>query len=158
MAFDPTRDLMITRDVDLPPERLWHGWTEPELLMQWFTPAPWRTIACRIDLRPGGVFATTMQSPEGETFSGEGCFLEVETARRLAWTTVLGPGFRPQSPGEGELPFSATITFEPIPTGTRYTATVVHPDAATRDRHAAYDFHAGWNAALDQLLALMRRT
>ena len=55
MAFDPNRDLMITRDVDLPPERLWRGWTEPELLMRWFTPAPWRTIACRMDLRPGGV-------------------------------------------------------------------------------------------------------
>ena len=39
----------------------------PQRLMPWFCPKPWRVVACSIDLRPGGIFSTTMQSPEGVT-------------------------------------------------------------------------------------------
>jgi uncharacterized protein YndB with AHSA1/START domain len=35
--------------------------------------------------------------------------------------------------------------------GTRYIATVMHPDTATRDRHAELGFFDGWNTCIDQL-------
>jgi hypothetical protein len=34
-----------------------------------------------------------------------------------------------------------------------YTATVLHGDAATRQKHDATGFHDGWGKALDQLVA-----
>jgi uncharacterized protein YndB with AHSA1/START domain len=37
--------------------------------------------------------------------------------------------------------------------GTRYIATVMHPDAATKDRHEEMGFFQGWNTCIDQLEA-----
>ena len=53
---DPRLDLTLERIVDISPARVWAAWTEPEHLKNWFTPAPWKTVDCEIDLRPGGIF------------------------------------------------------------------------------------------------------
>lgn len=159
-APDADRDLVLDRTIPVPPDRVWAAWTTPALLTQWFTPAPWRTIAAEIDLRPGGIFRTVMQSPEGEEFPSAGCVLEVVEERRLAWTGALGPGFRPLDAAAiaaAPFLFSAVITLEPHEGGTRYRALAIHADAAAREQHAAMGFHAGWGAALDQLVALMSR-
>ncbi|MBM4416124.1 MAG: polyketide cyclase [Chloroflexi bacterium] len=152
---DPERDLVLERVIDVPPERVWRAWTEPEQLRQWFTPAPWSTAA--VDLRPGGIFSVVMCNPEGEEVpQGTGCYLEVVPNRRLVWTGALGAGFRPNKRAEGDLLFTAVISMEPHGSGTKYTAYVIHEDAADAQRHAEMGFHDGWGAALDQLMALVR--
>jgi uncharacterized protein YndB with AHSA1/START domain len=154
-AFDPALDLRIQRELPLTPAQVWRAWTEPGLLMQWFTPKPWRTTECRIDLRPGGVFATVMQGPDGDEGGGDGCYLEVVPERRLVWTGALQPGFRPAAIEPGVPVFTATITMEPLGRGTLYTSTAAHPTPEARDVHAAMGFEQGWGAALDQLVDLM---
>lgn len=157
---DPERDLVLERVVDVPPALVWAAWTTPEHLKQWFTPAPWQTVDCEIDLRPGGMFRTVMRSPEGEEFPNTGCVLEVVEGRKFAWTGALGPGYRPRGRGEvAGVPFlfSAVITLEPHGSGTKYTALAIHGDPADRATHAAMGFHQGWGAALDQLVALAKR-
>ena len=52
---DPKLDLVLERVVDVAPTLVWAAWTRPEYLKQWFTPAPWQTVDCEIDLRPGGI-------------------------------------------------------------------------------------------------------
>ncbi|GHD62345.1 SRPBCC family protein [Jeongeupia chitinilytica] len=158
---DPNLDLSFTRDVPLPPEAIWTAWTVPEHLLPWFCPKPWQTVECGIELRPGGKFYTVMRSPEGETFPGTGCYLEVIPNRRLVWTNALLPGFRPApvEAGEGscgDFHFTAIVELEPIATGTRYTATVKHRDAAGRAQHEGMGFEAGWGAALAQLVEYMQ--
>jgi uncharacterized protein YndB with AHSA1/START domain len=74
---DPKLDLSFTRVVDVPRALVWRAWTEPALLMPWFCPLPWKTIDCEINLRPGGIFRTTMQSPECVEFPGTSTYLEV---------------------------------------------------------------------------------
>ena len=59
--IDPKLDLILEREIDVPPELVWRAWTEPQHLMKWFTPAPWKTVECEIDLRPGGIFRTVMR-------------------------------------------------------------------------------------------------
>lgn len=150
--------LHLDREVPISPAQCFEGWTVPARLMPWFCPRPWRVVDCRIDLRPGGIFATTMQGPDGTTMpEGEGCFLVVEAPRRLVWTNLLGADFRPQKidpPGFG---FVCELRFDPLPGGgTRYQASVHHTDAAGRDAHAAMGFHQGWSAALDQLVAMVQ--
>lgn len=154
-------DLMLERVVDVPKELVWKAWTTPELILKWFTPAPWSTVDCEIDLRPGGIFRTVMRSPEGQEFPGMGCFLEIVENRKLVWTNVLGPGYRPATlPTDDScesLAFTAVISFEDQGKGTKYTALVIHGDEATRKRHEEMGFHEGWSAALDQLVALVKQ-
>lgn len=155
--IDPKLDLVLEREVDVPPELVWRAWTTPELLRQWFTPRPWETPECEVDLRPGGIFRTVMRSPEGEEFDNTGCYLEVVPEERLAWTSVLGPGYRPHPPDPDDLPMSALIELAPNGSGgTRYRATAIHGDQALRNRHEEMGFQEGWGAALDQLVDLMK--
>src|SRR5690606_8498394 len=67
-----THDLVLERYVDVPPAKVWEAWTTPEILMKWFTPDPWKTISCEMDLVPGGKANTTMQSPDGQEFPNTG--------------------------------------------------------------------------------------
>jgi uncharacterized protein YndB with AHSA1/START domain len=149
-AFDPQLDLLLERVVDVSPELVWRAWTEPEQLKQWFTPRPWSTSDCEIDLRPGGAFNVTMRSPEGEEMPNTGCYLEVDPGRRLLWTSALASGYRPS--GLSEMPITATITIEPSEGGTRYRAHVKHANTEDRQQHEEMGFHDGWGTALDQLV------
>jgi len=148
-VVDPALDLVLDRFVDVPPELVWKAWTVPEHVCKWFTPKPWTTVECEIDLRPGGRFNTVFQSPEGQRFPNIGCYLEVVPNERLVFTDALLPGFRP-----AENPFMVgIISLESHGTGTRYVAMARHRDAATRVKHEEMGFHNGWSTALDQLVA-----
>jgi uncharacterized protein YndB with AHSA1/START domain len=158
---DPRLDLVLERVVDVPKELVWMAWTTPEHLKKWFTPAPWTTVDCEIDLRPGGIFRTVMRSPEGQEFPNVGYYLEVVENEKLVWTNALGPGYRPcNSPsadGCGELIFTAIISLEAHGKGTKYTALVIHGQEADRKKHAEMGFHEGWGKALDQLVAMVKK-
>lgn len=143
-------DLVLTRVVAVPRRLVWKAWTEPKHLVKWFTPAPWATVDCEIDLRPGGIFRTVMRSPDGKEFSNAGCYLDVVKHERLVWTDALGPGYRPSVK-----PFmTAILTLEDCDGGTRYTARALHKDDADRQKHADMGFVNGWGKALDQLVAI----
>jgi uncharacterized protein YndB with AHSA1/START domain len=158
---DPKLDLVLERVVDVPPALVWKAWTQPEHLKPWFTPAPWKTVDCEIDLRPGGIFRTVMRSPDGQDFPNIGCYLEVVENRRLVWTSALLPGWRPAklegAPGCAELSFTAILSLEPAGKGTKYTATALHPDEAGCRRHAEMGFHDGWGKCLEQLVAYAKK-
>lgn len=153
--FNPNLDLSIERNlVELKPAQIWRAWTDPESLKNWFCPRPWKTIECEMDLRPGGIFKTVMQSPDGENFPNLGCFLEIIENKRLVWTDALGPGFRPVTfPESGAgLFLTALIILEEIPEGTKYLAISKHKDEKDRQKHKDMGFHEGWNIVVDQLL------
>lgn len=160
---NPELDLLFERVVDVPRKLLWEAWTTPEKLLPWFCPLPWKTIACEIDLRPGGRFYTVMQSPEGQTFPNEGCYLEIIENQKLMWTNALEPGFRPAKPLEAspghecaEFFMTATIALAPDGNGTKYTAFVQHANAEARIKHEKMGFKEGWGTCLDQLVAIIK--
>ena len=150
--FDPALDLELKREVAVPPHLVWRAWTEPALLTQWFTPAPWRTSHCEIDLTAGGKFRTVMEGPAGEKHDNTGCFLFIIPNRLLVFTDALGPGYRPLGSGF----MTASIEIEPTATGTLYTARALHKDAEGKSQHEAMGFQQGWGTALDQLVALVK--
>jgi uncharacterized protein YndB with AHSA1/START domain len=149
---------VLHRVIDVPPFLVWRAWTEPEHLKQWFTPKPWKTVGCEIDLRPGGLFKTVMQSPEGQDFPYSGCYLEVAPQNRLVWTSALLPGYRPNAEAvKGDaFPFTCILTLEPQGTGTNYTAIVQHGEAASKKKHEDMGFFDGWGAALTQLVEYVK--
>lgn len=143
----PDHDLVISRLLKAPRAALWRAWTEPDRLKEWWCPKPWVTEVRAFDLRPGGAFHTFMSGPDGGTSDNPGCFLEIVRGERIVFTLMLLSDWRPATPW---LPMTAVISFADEAGGTRYTATV-HPDAATRERHAQMGFHEGWNLCIDQL-------
>lgn len=154
-SFDPKLDLTFERLVHVPRERIWRAWTDPQHLMPWFCPLPWKTVACEIDLRPGGQFRTVMLSPEGQQFPNIGCYLQIVPNEKLVWTNALTPGFRPASTDVekvGEFLFTATITLSTLGNQTKYKATVQHGDEQSCQKHAAMGFQEGWGKAFDQLI------
>ena len=158
---DTARDLLLERVVDVPKDLVWRAWTMPEHVKRWFTPMPWTTVECEIDLRPGGIFRTVMRSPEGQESANLGCYLEIVREERLVWTTALAPGYRPATAvgmhdpcGVGFI--TAVITLESAGKGTKYTALAMHGDEEGRQNHERLGFHDGWGTALDQLVAHAR--
>lgn len=162
--FNPALDLRLERTLEVTPTMLWRAYTDPALLKQWFCPKPWTTVDAEIDPRPGGIFRTTMQSPEGQQFPNLGCFLEAVPNQTIVWTNALLPGFRPAPVNAPcgdeavEFMFTARIEFAAHGAqGTLYRATVTHADEKGCQQHAAMGFEAGWGAALDQLEALAKK-
>lgn len=156
LVIEPTLDLVLERIVDVPKDLLWRAWTVPEHLKQWYTPAPWQTVDCEIDLRPGGIFRTVMRSPEGQEFSRVCCYLEVIEHERLIWTDALAPGYRPVTVASSVPSFTAVVQLESLGRRTKYTAIAMHKDSAGRTTHEAMGFHEGWGKGLEQLVAFTK--
>jgi uncharacterized protein YndB with AHSA1/START domain len=151
---DNTNDLVISRLVRAPRATLWRAWAEPELLKAWWCPKPWTTEVREFDLRAGGGFYTFMRGPDGGTSDNPGSFLEVVPQNRIVFTSCLTAGWRPNT---AWMPFTAIITMADEGEGTRYIATVMHPDKATRDKHEEMGFFDGWGTCIDQLAALAQQ-
>lgn len=79
------REVIIMRTFDAPPERLFGWWTDPRLLMRWWSPKGWSTPACKVDLRPGGLFHYCMRAPDGSDFWGRGIYREIVVPQRLVY-------------------------------------------------------------------------
>jgi uncharacterized protein YndB with AHSA1/START domain len=154
-AFNPELDLLLEREVDVPPSLVWAAWTKPEHLVHWFTPAPWKTPTAEIDLRPGGKFRTVMEGPEGERMDNTGCYLDVVENQRLVWTSALTEGFRPNL-APAPFHFTAAILLEAKGAGTLYKAYAIHGAPDSAKQHADMGFHHGWSLVLDQLAAYMK--
>lgn len=148
------REVIIMRSFDVPPERLFGWWTQPDLLMRWWAPKGWSTPACKVDLRPGGLFHYCMRAPDGSDFWGRGVYREVVALQRLVYVDSC-------SDREGRLVEPAryglsagypsetlvTVTFSAREGKTR--ATLVHdiPEAAfERD-----GIRQGWTEMLERL-------
>jgi uncharacterized protein YndB with AHSA1/START domain len=144
------RELVLTRLIDAPCEKLYRAWTEPELVKQWFAPLPWTTPHAELDVRPGGASLIVMRSPEGKDFPNPGIFLEVVPNEKIVLTDAYVKAWEPS-----EKPFmTAIVTFEDEGGKTRYTARVLHWSVADREEHERMGFHQGWGQCTDQLAAL----
>ncbi|MFT3706029.1 MAG: SRPBCC family protein [Archangium sp.] len=154
--FDATTDLQIEREIAVPTALVWDAWTQPEHLKKWFCPKPWHVTECEIDLRPGGVFHFKMQGPNGEKQEFTTCYLEVVKHERLIWSTVMRPGFRPAPVATEPPDFTAIVEFTSLGAAkTKYVATAMHRDRASRDTHDKMGFTEGWGTATEQLVRML---
>jgi uncharacterized protein YndB with AHSA1/START domain len=152
-AAPASHELVLTRIIDAPREKLYRCWTEPVLLKQWFVPKPWTIAKAEVDVRPGGSSLIVMRSPEGQEMPNPGVFLEVVPNERLVMTDAYTRAWVPSAK-----PFmTAIVTFEDLGGGkTRYTARALHWTAEDRETHEKMGFHEGWGICAEQLAALVK--
>jgi uncharacterized protein YndB with AHSA1/START domain len=153
-SFPADRELVLERVLNAPREKLWRCWTEPKLIVQWFTPPPYKTIRAVMDVRAGGSSNITMQSPDGQEIPNPGIFLEVVPNAKLVFTDAFTGGWEPA----GKPFMTGILTFEDAGSGkTKYTARVRHWSVADREAHEKMGFHQGWGTATSQLEALAQK-
>ena len=147
------RELILTRVIDAPRDKLYRAWTDAELLKQWFAPLPYTTPVAELDVRPGGANLIVMRGPDGSDLPNRGVYLEVVENERLVFTDAYTKAWEP-SPK----PFMTVIlTFEDEAGKTRYTARVRHWTSDDRETHEKMGFHEGWGRCADQLAALVAK-
>jgi uncharacterized protein YndB with AHSA1/START domain len=78
-------ELVITRVVDAPRELVWKAWTEKDRLSDWWGPKGFKIHVARLDLRAGGVFHYSMQTPDGKILWGKFTYREIVPPERLVF-------------------------------------------------------------------------
>lgn len=152
-ASTADRELVLTRIIDAPREKLYRAWTEPALMKQWFAPQPLTTPTVETDVRPGGASLIVMRTPDGNEFPNRGVYLEVVPNEKLVFTDAFTAAWEPsQKPF-----FTCVLTFEDVGGKTRYTARARHWTVADRETHEKMGFHEGWGQCTDQLAALVAK-
>ena len=82
----PRTTLRVERRFAAPRERVFEAWTDPNLLVRWFTPYAGSSSDAEMDLRAGGAWRVRMRPrlwPDGYAY---GTYLEVEPPERLVFT------------------------------------------------------------------------
>ncbi len=146
------RELVLTRTIDVSPDKLFRCWTEADLVKQWWAPKPVTTPFVELDVRAGGVGRIDMRLPDGTDLPNIGVYLEVIPNRKLVLTDAYTSAWVPS-----QKPFMTIIvTFDELGDGkTLYTARVRHWTVADKEQHEKMGFHQGWAICAEQLAALV---
>ena len=149
---DTDRDLVLTRVLNAPRDKVFQCWTQPDLIKQWFAPKPWTTPKVEMDLRPGGGNVMTMADENGTEYPNPGQYLEVVPNKKLVFTDAYTGDWQ-----ASEKPFmTVTLTFEDIGGKTRYIARCQHWNAEDKAAHVQMGFHEGWGMVTEQLEQVLK--
>ena len=150
-TIDPKLDFAIERFIDAPTALVWEALTKPEHLKEWYMPREWgRVSRAEMDLRPGGIFSIDIVVGDGQDVPNVGCVLDVIPMKRLVWTSMLFPGYRPAV--FDDIPITAIMMMESVGTGTRYVFTALHRNEADLETNKASGFYQGTEIAVDQFV------
>jgi uncharacterized protein YndB with AHSA1/START domain len=152
ITIDPKLDFAIERFIDAPTTLVWEALTKPEHLKEWYMPKAWgRVSRAEMDVRPGGIFSIDIATGDGRDSPNLGCFLEAIPLKRLVWTSMLFPGYRPAV--FDDIPITAIVTLEAVGKGTRYVFTALHRNEADLETNKTSGFYEGTEIAVDQFVA-----
>ncbi|MGH2486702.1 MAG: SRPBCC domain-containing protein, partial [Ktedonobacterales bacterium] len=99
---------MITRVFDAPREMVWNAWTDAGQIVKWWGPHGFTLTIDEMDVRPGGVWKSTMRGPDGTEYLNDCVFTEVVRPRLIAYQLIAGG----RRDGGMQEPMEATWIFE----------------------------------------------
>ena len=150
-AFNPKLDFTIERFIDAPTRLVWDALTKPEHLKEWYMPKAWGRVArAELELQPGGIISIDIAVGDGREVPNVGCVLDVVPMKRLVWTSMLFPGYRPAV--FDDVPITAIMTMESEGSGTRYVFTALHRDEADFRKDMESGWREGTEIAVEQLV------
>jgi len=122
------REIVITRVIDAPRERVWEAWTSPAQLEKWWGPNGFTTRTKEFALEPGGVWTHTLRGPDGTEYPNQSRFEEVVRFERIVYSHGGG---KEHGPGAS---FRSTVTFRALgPKRTELSLRMVFDTAAARE-------------------------
>ena len=156
----------ISRDLDLPRERVWALFTEIDHLKQWWGPKGFSIPHASIDLKPGGRFHYGLRTPNGETWWGLFVYREVTAPERMVFINSFSDeaGGVTRHPLSPTWPLKLASRFEFADTGpgkTRLTVTWRPLDPTPEEKKTFEEgfasMQAGWSGTLQQLEAYIEK-
>jgi len=114
------RQIVLSRNLQAPRERVFELWTRAEHLSRWWGPRGFPLTTHAMDVRPGGAWRFTMHGPDGPGYPNEIVYDEIRSPERLVYTHT-DPKFR------------TTVTFDEMMGMTALTMRMVFPSAGERD-------------------------
>lgn len=138
------RQLMVSRLLPAPPDRVFKMWTNREHVGKWWGPTGYSITVDQMDVRPGGTWRFTMHGPDGTDYPNSIVYDEVDPPQRLVYTH-LAPRFQ------------MTVTFDEMMGLTALTMRLVFGSSHERDV-TTEKFHAqeGAEQTLERLAQLVR--
>lgn len=147
------QDLVITRVFDLPVEKVWRAWTEPETCKKWWAPKDFTCPYCSINLITGGKYLSCMRSNDGKEYWSTGVYHEIIPFKKL----VLSDSFSDEKgniipakdlgmPGNWPLELMITVIFEEAEGKTKM---VLRHEGLPPEIFE--DCKIGWNQSFDKL-------
>jgi uncharacterized protein YndB with AHSA1/START domain len=133
----------IVRRIKAPPAKVYAALTEPELMVQWWSPDAGPTLSAEADVRPGGRFRIIFRSLKGEERIPTGVYREVVPAKKLLFTW--------EWPGMPERESLVTILLKPFDGGTELT--LIHERLPGEEARKSHE--KGWSGFLDKLTVFL---
>ena len=88
-----SRELVATRIIAAPRERVWEAWTDPVLLARWWGPDGFTNTFEEFDPKPGGHWRFVMHGPNGTGYRNHSVFIELTRPERIVFDHVSGHHF-----------------------------------------------------------------
>ena len=143
------REIVMSRVINAPRERVFAAWTDPKQIVQWFGPAGFKTETLECDIRPGGRWRFIYTGPDGTKWDNRMVFLRIEAPRLIE--TEHGSD-KDNDPGR----FHTLVTFEAQSDGkTVLTMRQLHPTVEQREAGIGFGAVEFGYQTLDKLAAYL---
>lgn len=143
--------IVITREFDAPPERVFRAYTDPDLVIQWLGPRGLTMRVDRYDARSGGSYRYVHSADDGTEYAFHGVFHEVRPDERIVQTFTYEDW-----PDGVSL---ETTAFDDLGGGrTRITTKSLMDSLEARDAMLASGMESGVRDGHERLDALLRGT
>lgn len=142
IAIEPRHELVLTRDLAAPRERVFTAWTDERQASLWWAPRDFVPLSCEMDVSVGGQWRRRLRAPDGRIVVKHGVYREIVPPERLVFTYMTG-----EAPGEIGRETVVTVTFADL--GKGYTRLTLR-HTAFRTEVDLLDHEGGWSGCLDR--------
>jgi uncharacterized protein YndB with AHSA1/START domain len=121
------REIVLSRVIAAPRERVFQAWTDPKQIVQWFGPDGFKVESLECDIRVGGRWRFIFTGPDGTRWDNRMVFLRIEAPRLIEMEHGSDKDDDPSR-------FHVTVTFDAQSDGkTVLTLRQLHPTKQQRD-------------------------
>jgi uncharacterized protein YndB with AHSA1/START domain len=150
-----SHDLVVTRTLNAPREKVWQAWTDPQLVQKWWGPRGVTNPTCEWETKPGGKIHIVMLAGaelgdmKGQEWPMTGEIKEVVAPERLVFTSSAIMNGKPI------LENLITVTLEDQGNTTVMTVQIVVSNVTPEAAGPLQGMEMGWNQQLDKLTELL---
>lgn len=152
MTKPTTREVSFNRLLDAPRSEVYHAWTNPDQLANWWGPRGFTNPITEVDLKQGGALRIVMRGPDGVDYPMSGTFREIAPMQRLSFNTVAE-----DQQGVHQLEGLTTVTFSDEDGKTRLIVKSSATSLVPAGEKMLEGMEAGWSQSLDRLKELVEQ-